>query len=604
MHIRQPAPTLVVSFFALLVGIAPAMAQNTAPTGKLRVTVSPKQAYVFVDGKAIREGNQTLTLPVGKHEVDIRNYGYAPKIQQEEVVVGETLSLNVTLQKWGQKVSGPFGDIEFKGHPRAAVLLNGTTPAYFVGHVDEFDNNFAWHQWLLLHSGRYQVTVTRKGNTIWSGPVAVKAGQRVIVYLNDNGKMKTKKFKRGLTIGPQPRFDAGIASAMVPVAPVTAELTASRTQDTCGGPAMLSWRSANAVATSITSLGTVSASGDQSVSPDLTTTYKLVANGPGGEATRTATIKVNAQPVAMLTLSTPQVTYHKIGDKVVQRGSATLSWSTSNGNRVSIEPLGSVDTKGSETLEPIPNQTGTGPVSQDVTYTLQVSNACGGTATRTATLHIVGSIQPAPAVTLASIFYPTNYPLPRHPRVGLVPSQKKLLRELAATFEKHEEYAPKNELRIVGHADVRGPARYNTALSKRRAQLVKEYLISQGIPADEIEVRADGKGRELSMQRVRKLQAKDPELAPKWMTEHRKSTWLAYNRRVDIIREPAGQQSVEAYPNDAPNARIVWERPTPPLQSVKKIVAQIPNRSKRTLASNVKQSAAPGFGASEKKAMR
>jgi hypothetical protein len=85
----------------------------------------------------MRDGSQTIDLPAGEHTVDVTNYGYQPETQQAQIVVGQTLGLHVTLEKSGAKVSGPFGDIEFKGHPRAAVLLNGTTPAYFVGHVDE-----------------------------------------------------------------------------------------------------------------------------------------------------------------------------------------------------------------------------------------------------------------------------------------------------------------------------------------------------------------------------------------------------------------------------------------------------------------------------------
>ena len=482
-------------------------------------------------------------------------------------------------------MSGPFGDIELKGHPRAAVLLNGTTPAYFVGHVDEFDNNWLWHQWLLVRPGDYKVTVTRKGETIWSGPVNVKAGRREVVYLNDNGKVKTKNFTRGLTLGPQPRFDAGVASAMVPIAPVTAQLAASPDQTTCGQSATLNWKTADAVNASISNIGNVPITGDRTVDPKQTTTYALVAKGPGGEVKQTATIDVNAQPTATLTVSQPEVRYHKIGDKVVEDDSAVLSW-TSDGTKMTLQPLGSVAADGSQTVEPVPSQTSTGPVNQDVTYTLHVTDACGGTAIRTASLHIIGSIDPPPPVVLASLFYPTNYPERRHSTIGLVASQERDLARAATTYKNNEKYdTQSNKLMVVGHADVRGPASYNLTLSKRRANLVKAYLVSQGIAADQIEVRADGKSHELTEKQVQNLQAKDKQSPPKWMTRRQKDTWLAYNRRVDIILEPAGQESAELYPNDAPAVRILWERPQPSLKAVES-ASKLPHGSEVAQVSN------------------
>lgn len=558
-----------LSLLVTLIGALPAIAQSNGQNGKLQITVSPKQSYVFVDGKAIREGSQTITLPSGRHDVGVDNYGYLPEKQQVQIVANQTLSINVSLQKSsGGEVSGPFGDIEFKGHPRAAVFLNGTTPGYFVGNVDEFDNNWIWHQWLLVKPGTYQVTVAQKGQTIWSGPVTAEAGKRVVVYLNHNGEMKTKDFKAGLKLGPQPRFEAGIASARVDIAPVTGQLSASQTQTTCGQSSTLNWKTTDAADTSITNVGAVPANGDQTVSPTHTTTYELVAKGPGGEVMRSATVDVNAQPTAMLTLDQPEVTYHKIGDKVVEQDSATLRWSASNGNMVTLEPLGNVTSAGSRNVEATPDQTTTGPINQTVSYTLNVANQCGGTATRTATLHIVGSIDPAPPVTLASVFYPTNYPDRSHPKVGLLQSQEEELTKAAATFKNHEEYSSPGELRVVGHADARGPEKYNLALSQKRADLVKQYLISQGISADDIKVQADGKDHQLDEQQVQKLQKQDPQAPPKWMTHRQKASWLAYNRRVDIILEPVGQQSTEAYPNDAPDARLLWQRPQPSLTSV------------------------------------
>lgn len=568
MRMEFLARVFCFAIVALLTSVAPASAQSSPEIGKLKIHVSPKQAYVFVDGKAIRDGSQTIELPAGTHEVGVDNYGYVPKTQKIHIGAGETTDVAVTLQASGDMVSGPFGDIEFKGHPRAAVLLNGTTPAYFVGHVDEFDNNFLWHQWLLVKPGNYQVTVTQKGQTIWSGPVTVKVGQREIVYLDHNGKIETRDFKRGLTLGPHPRFEAGIASAMVPIAPVTAQLAVSQTQTTCGQSATLNWKATDAADTSITNIGNVPTSGDRSVSPTQTTAYELVAKGPGGQATQTVTIDANTQPTATLAFSQSEVRYHKVGDKVVEQGSATLNWSTSDGSKVTIQPLGAVATSGSENIKATPNQSSVGPINQDVTYTLHVANACGATTTRTAMLHIIGSIDPPPSVTLASVFYPTKYPEQRHSRVGLVASEEQALAKAATTFKNNEQYDGQSRLMVVGHTDVRGPEKYNLALSERRAELVKEYLVSRGIATDKVETRAEGKDQELTEQQVQKLQSEDKQTPQRWMMNRKKATWLAYNRRVDIILQPTGQESMEVYPNDSPEARILWERPAPSLKAV------------------------------------
>jgi hypothetical protein len=554
----------------LLLGTTTALAQSKTRNGILKIQVNPKQAYVFVDDAAIRDGSQAIALDAGTHTVEVRNYGYAPQTQHVEIISGKKTELTVTLQPSGDKVAGPFGDIEFKGHPRAAVLLNGNTPAFFVGHVDEFDNNWPWHQWLLVKPGSYQATVLQKGQTVWSGPVSVEAGKRVIVYLNHNGATKTKNFKPGFALGPQPRFKAGIASAKVPIAPVTAQLSASQTQTTCGQSAELNWKTADAAETSISNVGEVEWSGNRAVAPTQTTAYELVARGSGGEVTQTATIDVDTQPTATLELSQPDVLYHKIGDKVVQQTSATLTWSSANADTVTLQPLGSVATAGTQNIEADPGQTSIGPISQDVTYTLSAANACGGTAIRTATLHFVGSIDPAPPVTLASVFYPSDYPQTRRPDLGLVSSEGRVLTEAATTFKSNEQYDPNNKLVVVGHADVRGPQKYNLTLSERRAKLVRDYLVSQGIAAEKIETRAEGKDSQLDVQRVEELQSQNTQKPQQWMSSGKKATWLAYNRRVDIILEPADQESTQAYRNDTPDAHVLWQRKPPSLKSVEK----------------------------------
>src|SRR5579862_5139523 len=135
MQIRQFRTMLLVLVATFLLSAGSAFAQD----GKLKVHVSPPQAYVFVDGKAIREGSHPITLPAGQHAVTVVNYGYKMQTQNVSIEAKKTTNIDVKLEPYGDKVAGPWGRIEFKGPERDAVLLEGKTPEYFVGHVDEFN---------------------------------------------------------------------------------------------------------------------------------------------------------------------------------------------------------------------------------------------------------------------------------------------------------------------------------------------------------------------------------------------------------------------------------------------------------------------------------
>ncbi|MGH9728131.1 MAG: OmpA family protein [Candidatus Acidiferrales bacterium] len=556
----------VLAIFVALMAASPAFAQD----GKLKIKVSPKQAYVFVDGNAINHGGHTMKLPAGKHSVAVYNYGYTAQTQDVDITAGKTTDLNVTLQANGGDVSGPFGDIEIKGDSRAAVLLNGKTPSYFVGHVDEFNFNWAWwHQRLLVKPGTYQIDVTHHGQTVWSGPVTVQAGQRVTVELH-GGKSKTRDWKQGSTLPPQPRFRAGLVNTTVAVAPVSGTFSASQTQINCGDSSQLTWNSTDAVDVNISEVGGVDKSGTKTVSPTKTTTYNYTATGPGGSVTQSATINVNIQPTATLTLNPTDVKYHKIGDKVKEDGTSTLTWTSSNASKVTIDPIGDVATSGNQTITATPKQQNIGPIDETQPYALTATNVCGGSTTATASLHITGSIEPMPVVTLESVFYPTAYPVKEHPDLGLVGSQQQSLDQVASTFKKYLDYDDTAKLTVVGHADVRGSSPYNEALSQRRADRVKDYLVSQGISADKVETRAEGKERQLDQSEVDQLQQQNPAKPEKWMMRRVRNTWLAYNRRVDIILQPTGQESTKFYPDGASDAKILWQLPKPSLTNVRK----------------------------------
>jgi hypothetical protein len=212
-----------------------------------------------------------------------------------------------------------------------------------------------------------------------------------------------------------------------------------------------------------------------------------------------------------------------------------------------------------------------GPINEDRTFTFTATNACGGQTTKTATLHVVGSIDPPPSAALLSVFYPTAYPTKHHPKVGLLTDEKRKLDSIATQFKNFGLYEHNASLVVIGYADVRGSRQYNTALSERRAALIRDYLVSRGIPAGEIKVRAEGKDNQLDQKMAEMLLAKNDLKPAKWMVKDKKITWLAYNRRADLVLEPTGQQSAKIYPADSSDARIAWQRREPPLKKVEKL---------------------------------
>src|SRR5690348_14055042 len=541
--------------------------------GRLRITVEPAQAYTFIDGNAIGPGNQRIKLAPGAHHLMVANYGY--KFAEQDIAIdsGRTLPVKIELQPAGTPVPGPRGRIQIEvGRRRvgdAAVLLNGKSPRYFVGHVDEFNNDIIKHQELVVPPGTHQVTITRYGNVLWSGAVTVSADQRVILNISD-GKETSKPWPRGTNKLPAEvaRFKPGVTSTTVAVAPVTGTLSASPQRIDCGRASQLAWTSNETIDADMSGMSPVPTSGERSVSPRRTTTYELTATGPGGVVKPSTTVEVNTDVQSSLSVSPPEVEYRRIGDKVMSQPNATLTWSSSNSDANSISSIGDVDSSGTRTIAITPNQTNEGSVDQDVTYTYVASNGCGGSATKTATVHVTGSVEGVPGVLLRSVFFPTDYPTRQTPEVGLVASQKEALKTLAAGFTKYLEYDPDAKISLSAYADTRGTNAYNQNLSELRVQRVKDYLVSQGVAADKINTAAYGQKQPLDKRAVADLQAKNPSQAVGKSMADSVTTWLAYNRRVDISLVPTNTESTRFYPNDAADAKILWQRPKPSASAV------------------------------------
>lgn len=58
---------------------------------------------------------------------------------------------------------------------------------------------------------------------------------------------------------------------------------------------------------------------------------------------------------------------------------------------------------------------------------------------------------------------------------------------------------PAVRVQIEGHCDARGTIEYNVALGERRANAVKAYMISLGIPSDRLSVISYGKEKPVEM---------------------------------------------------------------------------------------------------------
>jgi peptidoglycan-associated lipoprotein len=89
-------------------------------------------------------------------------------------------------------------------------------------------------------------------------------------------------------------------SALAPMA----KITATPTVISAGDQVELSWRTSDATSVSIDGIGEVPTSGVKTVTPAESTSYHLVARGPGGSADSTARVTVNAPPVVTVPVTT------------------------------------------------------------------------------------------------------------------------------------------------------------------------------------------------------------------------------------------------------------------------------------------------------------
>jgi peptidoglycan-associated lipoprotein len=88
-------------------------------------------------------------------------------------------------------------------------------------------------------------------------------------------------------------------------------------------------------------------------------------------------------------------------------------------------------------------------------------------------------------------------------RVFFETDSSELSAQSRATLDKQAQwlntYSQYGQFTIEGHADERGTREYNIALGARRAQAVRDYLISRGVAANRMRTISYGKERPVAL---------------------------------------------------------------------------------------------------------
>ncbi len=85
----------------------------------------------------------------------------------------------------------------------------------------------------------------------------------------------------------------------------TATISATPSAIPVGDQVTIEWQTTDASSVSITGIGSVPSSGTRTVSPPVTTTYRLVAKGPGGRAEAATVVTIMKTPVTVVVQPPP-----------------------------------------------------------------------------------------------------------------------------------------------------------------------------------------------------------------------------------------------------------------------------------------------------------
>jgi peptidoglycan-associated lipoprotein len=178
----------------------------------------------------------------------------------------------------------------------------------------------------------------------------------------------------------------------------------------------------------------------------------------------------------------PTATFSADRTSINKGESVKLSWTTTDATNVSIAPeVGAVTPQGSTTVTP----------ADTTTYTLTATGA-GGSADSTVRVS-VNAPAPPPAAKTESFdelwLKEVHDAFFDYDSAEIRPDARAALQRTADFLKGY----PNARITIEGHCDERGSTEYNLALGDRRANAVKQYLVSLGLPAANLTTTSWGK---------------------------------------------------------------------------------------------------------------
>jgi peptidoglycan-associated lipoprotein len=195
-------------------------------------------------------------------------------------------------------------------------------------------------------------------------------------------------------------------------------------------------------------------------------------------------------PAAPPPAARPTVTLQASPTSINKGDSATLSWNSTDATQLTIAPeVGDVTAQGSTKVTP----------SDSTTYTITAAGP-GGSASATASVTVNAPPPPPPppaGPTDDELFLrEVRDAYFDYDKADIRPDAREALSKTADFLKNY----PRFKATIEGHCDERGSTEYNLSLGDRRANAVKQYLVSLGVSADRLSTVSFGKEKPFCME--------------------------------------------------------------------------------------------------------